>query len=151
MFRTEFLPIGTVPDPFQAWLIQRGMRTLKVRVDYHYKSALKVCDYLYSTNKCEKINYPMHPKSEFYSLASKQFRGGTGLLSIKLKCRDASTVEDFVNSLKMFRIGVSWGGYESLVFPVLASGGDPSVIRLHIGLESTESIIEDLEQAFSLL
>ncbi len=151
MFKTEFLPMGTVPDPFQAWLIQRGMRTLHVRVPYHYHAALEVCDFLYSRPEVEQVNYPMHPKNEWYPLASSQMSGGSGLLSLRLKEKDPAKVTKLVDSLELFRIGVSWGGYESLVFPSLASGGDPSLLRLHIGLEDTFSLIADLEQAFSSL
>lgn len=151
IFKTEFLSMGTVPDPFQAWLIQRGMRTLHVRVPYHYHAALEVCDFLYGHPKVEQVNYPMHPRNEWYQLASSQMSGGSGLLSLRLKERDPQKVAKAVNRLKMFRIGVSWGGYESLVFPSLASGGDPSMLRLHIGLEDTSSLILDLEQAFSCL
>ncbi|WP_320129899.1 PLP-dependent aspartate aminotransferase family protein [uncultured Sphaerochaeta sp.] len=152
IFKTEFLPIGHVPDPFQAWLIQRGMRTLHVRLPYHYASALSVCDFLYDNSKIEQVHYPMHPKSKWYDLASSQMSGGCGLLSITLKSTDRDKIEESVNRLRHFRIGVSWGGYESLVFPSMASpGANPSMIRLHIGLEKTETLIDDLEQAFSVL
>lgn len=151
IFKTEFLPMGTVPDPFQAWLIQRGMRTLHVRVPYHYHAALEVCDFLYDHPKVEQVNYPMHPRNEWYHLASSQMSGGSGLLSLRLRERDPEKVANAVNHLEMFRIGVSWGGYESLVFPSLVSGGDPSMLRLHVGLEDTSSLLADLEQAFSYL
>lgn len=152
IFKTEFLPIGHVPDPFQAWLIQRGMRTLHVRLPHHYASALKVCDFLMDHNKVEQVNYPMHPKNEWYPLASRQMTGGSGLLSVKLTTTNRDKVASAVDALKFFRIGVSWGGYESLVYPLAASEkGDPSVIRLHIGLESADSLIGDLERAFELL
>lgn len=152
IFRTEFLPIGHVPDPFQAWLIQRGMRTLAVRMPYHYQSALQVCDFLYAHPAVEQVFYPMHPKSPSYALASSQMKGGSGLLSLRLKSTDRSKIESAIDSLKMFRIGVSWGGYESLVFPPLATkDGDPSVLRLNIGLEETQSLLGDLDQAFARL
>jgi len=152
IFRTEFLPIGHVPDPFQAWLIQRGMRTLHVRLAYHYQSALRVCDYLYGHRAGGEVYYPMHPKSPFYTLASSQMSGGSGLLSLRLKTGDRERVEEAVNALKVFRIGVSWGGYESLVYPSLATkDGDPQVLRLHIGLENTQTLLEDIDQAFAHL
>lgn len=152
IFKTEFLPIGHVPDPFQAWLIQRGMRTLHVRLPYHYSSALQVCDYLYDSKKIAKVNYPMHPKSPWYQVASEQMTGGCGLLSLEVQSKDGKKIEEAVNRLKLFRIGVSWGGYESLVFPTIASNPDtPSLIRLHIGLEDPKSLISDLDQAFSVL
>ncbi len=152
IFKTEFLPIGHVPDPFQAWLIQRGMRTLHLRMPYHFESALKVCDYLLDSNKIAEVNYPMHPKNKWYELASSQMSGGCGLISIKTKQNDIDKIQQAVNRLISFRIGVSWGGYESLVFPSLViPDGDSSIIRLHIGLEETETLIEDIDQAFSIL
>ncbi len=152
IFKTEFLPIGHVPDPFQAWLIQRGMRTLHIRLPYHFASALSVCDYLYDNNKIADVIYPMHPKCKWYELASSQMSGGSGLLSLKTKTKNIQKIQQAVNQLKKFRIGVSWGGYESLVFPsFVITDGDPSIIRLHIGLEETETLIKDLDQAFSIL
>jgi len=152
IFKTEFLPIGHVPDPFQAWLIQRGMRTMHVRLPYHYASALSVCDYLYGNEKIAEVYYPMHPKSEWHGLASSQMSGGSGLLSLKVKSTDVAGIQRAVDRLKAFRIGVSWGGYESLVFPSLVTrDGDPSIMRLHVGLEKTETLIRDLDQAFSVL
>jgi cystathionine beta-lyase/cystathionine gamma-synthase len=152
IFKTEFLPIGHVPDPFQAWLIQRGMRTMHVRLPYHYASALSVCDYLYGNKKIAEVYYPMHPKSEWHELASSQMSGGCGLLSLKVKSKDLAGIQRAVDRLGTFRIGVSWGGYESLVFPSLVTkDGDPSIIRLHVGLEKTETLIRDLDQAFSVL
>ena len=151
IFKTEFLPTGAVPDPFQAWLIQRGMRTLKVRLDYHYKAALKVCDFLYTHNAVDEVFYPMHPKSPDYALASAQMKGGCGLLSVKLKTGDETKIKKAVDALNIFRIGVSWGGYESLILPLLATKGDPRVIRLHIGLENTDSLIADLDKGLFLL
>ena len=127
------------------------MRTLKIRLDYHYKAAMAVCDYLYTKTEVEQVYYPMHPKSPNYSLASSQMGGGCGLLSVKLKTDDEAKIKKAVDGLRFFRIGVSWGGYESLVFPLLAANGDPRLLRLHIGLENTDSLIEDLDKALFLL
>lgn len=152
IFRTEFLPIGHVPDPFQAWLIQRGMRTLHIRLEHHYKGALEVASYLLEHPKVEEVFYPMHPKSREYELASSMMSGGSGLLSLRLKSRDHTKIEEAVNRFKLFRIGVSWGGYESLVFaPIATKNGEPNLLRLHIGLEESTSIIADIEQALSIL
>jgi len=152
LFKSEFLPIGQVPDPFQAWLIQRGMRTLHLRLDHHYKAALMVCDFLYDHRKVAEVNYPMHPKSSWYEMASNQMSGGSGLLSLRLKSEDRESIHNAVNGLSRFRIGVSWGGYESLVYPVgISKGGDPSMLRLNIGLESVTTLIEDLDRTLCLI
>lgn len=152
IFNTEFLPLGTVPDPFQAWLILRGMRTLRVRLAEHHSTALKLTDFLNNHKAVEKVFYPMHPSHDQYELAREQMSGGPGLLSIKMADKDPSHITAMVESLKNFHIGVSWGGYESLVFPVLATKkGDPSMVRLHLGLEEPELLMEDLDQAFHQL
>lgn len=152
IFRTEFLPIGHVPDPFQAWLIHRGLRTLHVRLAYHYDSALTLCDFLGSHSAVERLYYPMYPLSEDYSLARSQMRGGSGLLSLRLKSRDRAKIEEAVNTFEHFRIGVSWGGYESLVFaPVATANGDPSMLRLHVGLEDPLTLLQDLDRVLALL
>jgi|GEM_PF-1941539 len=119
---------------------------------YHYASALAVCDFLYEQPQVAEVYYPMHPKSPWYTLASSQMSGGSGLVSLRLKSLDSAKIKAAVDRLRSFRIGVSWGGYESLVFPLLATpGGDVSVLRLHIGLEEPETLMHDLAQAFSLL
>jgi len=152
IFKTEFLPIGHVPDPFQAWLIQRGMRTLHVRLPYHYQAALEVCDFLHDHSKVAQVNYPMHPKSPWFSLASEQMRGGCGLLSFRVKTANREKIVTAIDAFSHFRIGVSWGGYESLVYPAAAAvDGDPSIIRLHIGLEETQTLLKDLDRVLSLL
>jgi cystathionine beta-lyase/cystathionine gamma-synthase len=148
IFRTEFLPIGTVPDPFQAWLILRGLRTLRVRLAEHYKNALAAADFLSSHPAVERVNYPMHPSHPQYDLARSQMSGGCGLLSLRLKEGTPEGATRFVESLRCFHLGVSWGGYESLVFPAaVTDGGDPSLVRMHFGLEESDVLLKDLEQA----
>lgn len=148
IFKTEFLPIGTVPDAHQAWLIQRGMRTLHVRLPYHYSSALKFCDYLYSCDYVDEVLYPMHPQSKWHPLAREQMRGGSGLLSARLKPGNHDKAIKAVNSLRLFRIGCSWGGYESLVYPSFANRPESRLLRIHVGLENPDSLIADFDRSF---
>jgi cystathionine beta-lyase/cystathionine gamma-synthase len=168
--KQEFLQMGTVPDPFMAWLLLRGLRTLHIRLKAHYDNTLQVAAYLEKHKRVEKVTYPMLPSHPQYERAKKLFRGGSGLFNFHLKTNKLSDVEHFTNSLKLFKRAVSWGGYESLVFPnaikfyegtevpgdsaqgASAHGtGIPaerlSLVRLHIGLERSEDLIEDLENA----
>lgn len=155
IFSQEILNLGGVIAPFEAWLILRGLRTLEIRLKHHYESTLKVCDFLFDHPKIEVVNYPMHPKSPQYELAKSQMRGGSGLLSFRLKTSSVETVKKFVNSLKVFRMAVSWGGYESLVIPCAVtrncSEENINLIRIHVGLESPELIIADLDNALKMV
>ncbi|MGC9321351.1 MAG: bifunctional L-alanine/L-glutamate racemase [Kosmotogaceae bacterium] len=151
IFEKEFLNTGAVPDPFAAWLILRGIRTLHIRMPVHFQNAMELSRRLQENEAVEYVLYPMLESSDQYSLAKKQMRGGSGLFSFKLKTRDIDRIKKFVNSLKFFRRAVSWGGYESLVSPYAVSHKDPgdnvSLIRIHAGLEEIEVLSEDLESA----
>ena len=155
IFTQEFQQHGPVPDPFMAWLILRNLRTLHVRMPVHYRNALGLCEYLESRDDVEMVCYPMLPSFPQYELAKEQMAGGSGLFSIRLKTRDREKVRKVVDSLHLFKIAVSWGGYESLVSPSLAKAGMDgpiaddriSLIRFHAGLEDIDALKEDLAQA----
>jgi cystathionine beta-lyase/cystathionine gamma-synthase len=147
--------MGSVADPFMAWLMLRGLRTFHLRMPAHFRSAMDVSRFLESHGKVAQVLYPFldsHPQAE---LAKRQFRGGSGLLSIRLDTADIRRVVRFVDSLTLFKRAVSWGGYESLVFPSAASYASASevpedragLVRLHVGLEESEALIADLDQA----
>lgn len=159
IFETEFLLHGTVPDPFAAWLIMRGMRTLHVRMPVHFESAKKIAAFLESHPLVEDVLYPFLPSYPQYDLARAQMRGGAGLFSFRLRTRDIGKVRTFTDTLRLFKRAVSWGGYESLVDPAAVgrfpNGEIPddrvSLIRLHIGLETTDALIADLSSALDAI
>ncbi|MBN2219940.1 MAG: PLP-dependent transferase [Kosmotogaceae bacterium] len=155
VFEKEFLNTGAVPDPFAAWLILRGIRTLHIRMPVHFHNAMELSKRLQKSEAVESVLYPMLESSEQYTLAKKQMRGGSGLFSFKLKTRDINRIKKFVNSLRFFRRAVSWGGYESLISPYAVSHRDPgdnvSLIRIHAGLEEIEVLSEDLHKAMKAL
>ncbi|RLL90859.1 cystathionine beta-lyase [Mesotoga sp. HF07.pep.5.2.highcov] len=155
IFEKEFLNTGAVPDPFAAWLILRGIRTLHIRMPVHFQNAMELSRRLQKSEAVESVLYPMLESSEQYALAKKQMRGGSGLFSFKLKTRDIDRIKKFVNSLRFFRRAVSWGGYESLISPYAVSHRDPgdnvSLIRIHAGLEEIEVLSEDLDRAMKAL
>ena len=155
IIQQESLQMGSVADPFMAWLMLRGLRTFHLRMPAHFRSAMDVSRFLESHGKVAQVLYPFldsHPQAE---LAKRQFRGGSGLLSIRLDTADIRRVVRFVDSLTLFKRAVSWGGYESLVFPSAASYASASevpedragLVRLHVGLEESEALIADLDQA----
>lgn len=154
LFETEYHPVGPVPDPFMAWLILRNLRTLAIRMPVHYANALAVATFLENHPKVETVLYPLLPSYSQHALAMTQLRGGSGLFSFRLKSHDIGDVKCFTNRLRYFKRAVSWGGYESLVFPAGVKFPDDQVppdrvnlIRLHVGIEEKDLLIADLEQA----
>ncbi|KHO62704.1 cystathionine beta-lyases/cystathionine gamma-synthase [Thermoanaerobacter sp. YS13] len=149
---------GGVIGPFEAWLLIRGLRTLPLRMKQHQENALKIAEFLEQHKKIEKVNYPGLKSNNFYELGKKQLKGYSGLMSFHLKVNNIEQIIKFVNSLKIFKIGVSWGGYESLVLPAYHSNniqelqewGIPiNLVRLSIGLEDVNLLIKDLENALA--
>lgn len=152
IFNTEFLNIGAVPDPFASWLILRGLRTLHIRMERHFQSTMKIIDYLSHHPAVEKINYPFYKDNPQLALAKKQMRGGSGLFSIKLATKRVEDVKTFTDNLRIFKRAVSWGGYESLIVPYAVSHknlseDNISIVRIHVGLEDPEILIDDLERS----
>lgn len=150
--RTSF---GGIIGPMEAWLILRGLRTLSVRVKAHEEAAMKVATYLENHPKVDKVYYTGLKSHPQYALAQKQQRGNTGLIAFEIK-GSTEAAKKVTNSLKIFKIGVSWGGFESLVcMPCMRTdeqtcqwlGCRPGLIRIHCGLEGTDALIADLEQA----
>ena len=140
-----------------AYLVIRGIRTLDLRMDKHYENTLKVIKWLSKQRKITEILYPYKPGSKNYKLWKKYYSGASGLLGIIIKSKSKLSVYSFVNSLQLFGIGYSWGGYSSLaVYNDPAEMGDRRffkleknhhLIRLHIGLEDTNDLINDLKKA----
>ena len=152
----ECMLLGGIIGPFEAWLIGRGLRTLPVRMRQHQVSAAKVAEFLAGHDRVARVHYPGHPSHPQYDLALRQMRGASGLLSFELDTRDLNQASRFVDALRFFHLGVSWGGYESLVFlPVIgamhkvpeAKWPSPGLVRIHVGLEDVADLLADLDQA----
>ncbi len=152
IFYSEFMNIGGIISAHDAALIIRGLRTLPIRLERISKSTQKIIAFLDKNPKITKIYYPFYEKNPQYTLAKKQMKGCTGLFSIELNTDDPKVIELFCNSLECFLLACSWGSYESLVFPGIAITPLPSkwkLIRLSIGLEEPDMLINDLEQALN--
>ena len=142
--------------PDDAYLITRGLRTLDVRLDRHRDNAKKIASFL-SKNKKIKLLYPFKKNSLNFRMWKKYYSGASGLMGLKIKSKNINSVRKFVNSLKLFGYGYSWGGFESLVlhqefretgnrkFMNLAK--DEHLVRFHIGLEDPNDLIADIKQA----
>ncbi len=157
IFNSEYMNIGSGIQPFNAWLLIRGLRTLEARLERIERTMLQVLPYLQTHPRIDRVIYPMDPAFPQYALAKKQMTGAGGLLTFSIKAQDCHTIETFCNSLKHVLMAVSWGGHESLIIPKCA-GMKPSafdannpehrLLRFYVGLESADYLIQDLEQAF---
>ncbi len=147
--------------PDDAYLILRGIRTLDVRLEKHQENALKVSKFLSKQKKIIKVFYPYKKGSQNYKLWKKYYSGASGLLGFKIKSKNKNSVLKFVNSLKLFGYGFSWGGFESLALyqthqalgkrQFTRINKDEHIIRMHIGLEDPKDIIDDIKQALKFI
>ncbi len=160
IFDLDYLLVGNGIQPFNAWLLIRGLRTLPVRLEAISKTTRLVIEFLKSHPKIEKVLFPLDPDFDQYHLASEQMQGACGLFSVIVRTEKAEYIERFCEALKCFFIAVSWGGYESLVIPKVAGieissfdahQTDHRMIRFYVGLESADYLINDLEQALEYL
>ena len=146
--------------PDDAYLITRGLRTLDVRLDRHRENAKKVAAFL-SKNKKIKLLYPYKKDSYNFRMWKKYYSGASGLMGLKIKSKNISSVRKFVNSLKLFGYGYSWGGFESLALhqefretgnrKYMNLAKDEHLVRFHIGLEDPSDLIADIKQALKHL
>jgi cystathionine beta-lyase/cystathionine gamma-synthase len=161
IFSQEYMTLGGIISPNDAWLMIRGLRTFQLRMERIAASTAKITEFLDSHPKIEKVFYPFLESSPQYELACRQMKQGTGLFTVKLNVKSIEEVEEFCNSLKRFLLACSWGGYESLVFPTCVFHNSTNIttiselpfdlVRFYIGLEEPEVLIEDLGQALDKL
>lgn len=146
---------GAVMDPHQAWLLIRGLRTLPVRMRQHEESALRIAAFLEAHPCVERVLYPGLRSDPQYELGQSQMSGYSGLMSFVPRC-GSDRVLGLIKGLRLFEEGPSWGGFESLInSPGLWLDEETSVrhgiprglLRISIGLENAESLMEDLDQA----
>lgn len=157
IFNSELMTLGMTVSPNDAFLAIRGLRTLQLRMERVELSGKTIFEYLKTHPKVRKVYYPLDPDGKQYTLAQSQMRGCGGLISIELNTDNREEINAFVDSLDRFLYAVSWGGYESLKMPSLAFHDIPGVpdslipyqtVRLYIGLEEPQYLIDNLEKAF---
>jgi len=163
VFRGPFMTLGAILSPHDAWLMIRGLRTLQIRLQRVAQTTQQVLAFVKGHARVEHVYYPTDASNPQFALSQQQMRGGSGLLTLRLRVDDVAGVERFCDALKRFLMTVSWGGYESLLFPVcavhpanapLGGGGGSlplSLVRLSVGLEEPEVLIADLEQALAAI
>ena len=156
----EYELLGGKMAPWEAWLLTRSLRTLSMRMDRHQHNALTVANFLENHPAIRRVRYPGLESHPQYELAQKQMTGTSGLLSFELKTSDVGKIRNFVNAVRVFQIGVSWGGHESLIYAPAISylkelppeqferlGISLGDIRLSVGLENAEDLVRDLDRA----
>ncbi|OXB66604.1 hypothetical protein ASZ78_013863 [Callipepla squamata] len=151
--------LGAIPSPFDCYLCNRGLKTLRLRMNQHFSNALAVGRFLESNPRVEKVIYPGLPSHPQHELVKKQCTGCPGMLSFYIK-GNLKHATAFLKSIKVFTLAESLGGYESLAeLPAVmthasvpkeereALGISDTLIRLSIGLEDEEDLLQDLDQA----
>ncbi len=156
IFDSEYLNIGSGIQPFNAWLLIRGLRTLPARIERITRTTAEVVQFMKQHPKVESVLFPFDEGFPQYQLAKKQMKGACGLFTFTLKTDKREKIVQFCESLQHIMMAVSWGGHESLVIPKCAGIGpaefDPDnkehvYIRMYVGLEEAAYLVGDLEQA----
>ena len=151
--------LGVCAGPDDVYLALRGVRTLSVRLAQHHRSGLDMARWLASRPEVERVLHPGLETDPGHAIWKRDFTGASGLFSIVLKPVPQPAVDTMLNTLRLFGMGFSWGGFESLAVPFDCSDyrtatkwapGGPA-LRLHIGLESVVDLKADLDRGFAAL
>lgn len=147
--------------PFSSYMVQRGLRTVKIRMDHCFKSALKLAQWLETQDEVEKVLYPALESDASHALWKRDFTGAAGIFSVILKKKYSNEVlAKMVDDLDLYGMGYSWGGYESLILPFDVSSirtatkwqyNNNTCFRINVGLEDVEDLKEDLAAGFKRL
>jgi cystathionine beta-lyase len=149
--------LGVCAGPDDVFLALRGLRTLAVRLAQHHRSALEMARWLATRPEVIRVLHPALENDPGHAIWKRDFTGASGLFSIVLKPAPQKAVDALLDAVKLFGMGYSWGGFESLVIPFDCEGyrtatkwapGGPT-LRLHIGLENVEDLKADLERGFA--
>jgi cysteine-S-conjugate beta-lyase len=145
---------GDCPAPDVCYEALRGLRTLAVRLRHHEASALRVAEWLARRPEVARVLHPALPEDPGHAIWKRDFRGSSSLFGVLLRTGSERAVSAMVDGLRLFKIGASFGGFESLIVPVRPERTarpwrEPGfLLRLHVGLETVEDLIADLEAGF---
>ena len=151
--------LGVCAGPDDVFLALRGLRTLSVRLAQHHRSGLDMARWLASRPEVARVLHPGLDTDPGHAIWKRDFTGASGLFSIVLKPAPQQAVDTMLNTLKLFGMGFSWGGFESLAIPFDCNAsrtatkwapGGPT-LRLHIGLENVDDLKADLDRGFAAL
>ncbi|WP_394167191.1 cystathionine beta-lyase [Photobacterium piscicola] len=150
--------MGQMVDADTAYVAARGLRTMGVRLKQHHESSIKIAEWLSQHPQVERVNHPALPSCKGHEFFLRDFNGSCGLFSFILKKRlDSQQIADFLDNFKHFSMAYSWGGYESLILanqpeelnrirPAGKVDFNGTLIRVHIGLEDCDDLVDDLAQ-----
>jgi cystathionine beta-lyase/cystathionine gamma-synthase len=156
IFDSEYLNTGSGIQPFNAWLLIRGLRTLPARLERITRTTNDVISFLKHHQKVESVIFPFDESFPQYELAKKQMKGACGLFTMILKVKRREEIVKFCESLEHIMMAVSWGGHESLVIPKCAgikdtdfdvNNSEHRYVRMYVGLEDSDYLIGDLARA----
>jgi cystathionine beta-lyase/cystathionine gamma-synthase len=156
IFDSEYLNIGSGIQPFNAWLLIRGLRTLPARLERITRTTLEVVKFLKQHPKIEAVIFPFDETFPQYELANRQMYGACGLLTLILKVKTREQIVRFCESLQHILMAVSWGGHESLSMPKCTGitkqefnpgNREHRYVRIYVGLEDAQYLIDDLSQS----
>ena len=150
---------GQCVAPDDLYLAQRGLRTMAVRLRQHQKSSLEIAEWLSNRNEVRQVLYPALPDAPGHEIWKRDFLGASGLFGVELETFSQKAVEKMIDEMRLFGIGSSWGGYESLILPVnvrdLRTASpwrfEGPLLRLHIGLEDVDDLKDDLNDGLERL
>ena len=147
--------LGIAVSPDDAYLATRGLRTLAVRLRQHQANALTVARWLQGRPEIKRVLYPALPEDPGHALWKRDFSGASGLLGVVFKNTSQAAIDALIDGMELFPLGYSWGGFESLIAPANPSRTvkpwpEPQPgVRLHIGLEDADDLIEDLDKGLA--
>lgn len=156
IFDSEYMTVGSGIQPFNAWLLIRGLRTLPARFDRIAHSTRELVAYMKQHPIVESITFPFDESFPQYELAKKQMTGAGGLFTFILKTKKRAEIVQFCETLRHIQMAVSWGGHESLIVPKCAGireadfvgdNREHRSVRMYVGLEDPSYLIGDLQQA----
>jgi cystathionine beta-lyase len=150
---------GMAAGPDDLFLAQRGLRTMSVRLRQHERGAIAVARWLASRPEVARVLHPALPDDPGHAVWKRDFKGSSGLFGVLLKPFEKNAVAAMLDGMTLFKMGASWGGYESLILPqdprAIRSAtrweADGPLLRLHVGLEDPEDLIADLEAGLDRL
>jgi cystathionine beta-lyase/cystathionine gamma-synthase len=150
MYYDEYMTLGAMISPENAWLLIRSLRTLPLRLETASSSCKTLVSYLHNDYRISKVIWPFDSKHPQHHLAIEQFDTEGPLFAFELNTANSDQVKVFCDSLKIIQMAVSWGGYESLIMPAMVLPATTLPIghlRLYVGMEETQSLIQDISQA----
>jgi cystathionine beta-lyase len=151
--------LGVCAGPDDVYLALRGLRTLSVRLNQHFRSGLEMARWLAARPEVARVLHPALESDPGHAIWKRDFTGASGLFSVVLKPAPQQAVDALLDTVKLFGMGYSWGGFESLIIPFNCAdyrtatewAPDGPALRLHIGLEHVDDLKADLERGFAAM